>query len=257
MNTKVISMAAFKGGCAKTTSTSAIGAALASKLPSSKNNRILLIDMDPQANLTLGLGKDSEENASIVSLLNDGTFEPISIDENLELIRGDRYLSAFAKEMNNDEFRKNFYLKEALEPIIKSEKYSHILIDLPPQESVIVINALTASNFVLSPCDSEYYAVSGLCNIEKMIDSVQKYLNKNLEFLGVFITRFDSRKALHKQIKEMIQESYQDKLFQTEIKTNVALAEAAACGETIFSYDDKSVGAKCYKKLANELVGRI
>ena len=235
---KTIAISNHKGGILKTTSTANIGAHLASK-----GYRTLLIDLDPQFNLTTFFGVDSSDNNIFKVLVNSQSAEPIKIRESLfiipsdiELVRGE--LAMFP--MMERESR----LIKALNPI--KDKFDFILIDCPPALGLLTINAYYACDLIFVPVECEYLSFTGLKVLERALDSLEMDIDK------IFATKYDSRKVLHQSIFETIRED--ERAFKTAIRTNVASAESATVNKTIFEYAPTSNGAKDYENLANEII---
>ena len=145
-------------------------------------------------------------------------------------------------------------MREAIAPI--ASKYDYILIDCPPSLGLLTINALTAADEVYIPLQAHYLAIKGLTKIVEVIGKVQKRLNKNVQITGVFVTQFDKRKVLHRDVVETIYTYFQDKLFNSRIRDNIALAEAPSQGLDIFRYDPDCKGAEDYRSLCKEIIER-
>ena len=160
-------------------------------------------------------------------------------------------MSAIDIELSGEAGRE-FILKERLSKI--KDKYDYILLDTPPSLGLLTINAFTASDKILIPLQAEYLALQGLKKLSDVIVKVQSRLNQNLELAGVFLTQFDSRKVLNREINTMVNNYFKDKTLQTKIRDNVSLAEAPVNKMDIFSYDNKSNGAKDYKDLTKEIL---
>jgi len=242
----VISISNHKGGVGKTTSTINIGAGL-----NRLGYRVLLIDLDPQANLTQSLGVESPDVPSIYdSLRGEFSLIPIVIGEGLELIQSTLDLSGAEVELSGEAGRE-FILKELLDEVDKD--YDFILIDSAPSLGLLTINGLTASDYVLIPLQAQYLALQGLAKLMEVIEKIKKRLNKSLAIGGVFLTQYDKRKVLHRDVLETVEEHLKDKLLKSIIRDNIALAEAPAEGLDIFRYNEKSYGAEDYMKLSKEL----
>ena len=242
----VISISNHKGGVGKTTSTINIGAGL-----NRLGYRVLLIDLDPQANLTQSLGVESPDVPSIYdSLRGEFSLIPIVIGEGLELIQSTLDLSGAEVELSGEAGRE-FILKELLDEVDKD--YDFVLIDSAPSLGLLTINGLTASDYVLIPLQAQYLALQGLAKLMEVIEKIKKRLNKSLAIGGVFLTQYDKRKVLHRDVLETVEEHLKDKLLKSIIRDNIALAEAPAEGLDIFRYNEKSYGAEDYMKLSKEL----
>lgn len=243
---KVISISNHKGGVGKTTSTINIGAGL-NKL----GKNILLIDLDPQANLSQSLGVIEPESNIYGALRGDYKLEPTEIIKGLDIIPSTLDLSGAEVEMSGEAGRE-YILQEILEPLRAS--YDFILIDSPPSLGLLTINAFTASDLVLIPLQAQYLALQGLTKLMEVIDKIKKRLNKELEIGGVFITQYDNRKVLNRDVVSTIEDHFKDEVFKTKIRDNIALAEAPSMGLDIFRYQPKSYGAEDYLSLSKEIM---
>lgn len=243
---KVICVSNHKGGVGKTTSTMNIGAGL-----SQLGKKVLLVDLDPQANLTQCLGKEGQEKNVYGSLKGEYPLHPVVVSEGFHLIPSTLDLSGAEVELSGEAGRE-YILRELLEPVKKG--YDFILIDSPPSLGLLTLNALSASDSVLIPVQAEYLAMQGLSKLAEIIAKIKQRVNKKLEVGGVFITQFDSRKVLNKDIANAIDERFKDKVFKTKIRDNVALAEAPIAGQDIFTYSPKSYGAEDYLSLSREVL---
>lgn len=242
---KIIAISNHKGGVGKTTSTINLGAGL-NKL----GKKVLLIDLDPQANLSQSLGIIEPERTIYGALRGLHGLEPISILPGLDVVPSTLDLSGAEIELSGEAGRE-YILKELLEPLRK--KYSYILIDSPPSLGLLTINAFTASDQVFIPLQAQYLALQGLAKLVEVIDKIKRRLNPGLRIGGVFITQYDSRKVLNRDVVEAIKGHFPKELFSTVIRDNVALAEAPAQGLDIFRYNSKSNGAEDYLSLAKEI----
>ena len=243
-----IAISNHKGGEGKTTSTVNIGAGLAMA-----GKKVLLIDMDPQANLTQSYGI-TKSDVSVYEVLT-GEAKPmmVNIFENLDVLPSTLDLSGAEMELSNETGRE-YILREAIAEV--SQNYDYILIDCPPSLGLLTINALTAADEVFIPLQAHYLAIKGLTKIVEVIGKVQKRLNKNVQITGVFVTQFDKRKVLHRDVVETIYTYFQEKLFNTRIRDNIALAEAPSQGLDIFRYDPECKGAEDYRSLCQEIIER-
>lgn len=250
---KVISISNHKGGVGKTTSTINIGAGL-NKL----GKTVLLIDLDPQANLSQSLGLiDQELNiyTYIKGVSNNYKLpiKPIQIAKGLDLIPSTLDLSGAEIELSGEAGRE-YILRELIEPLRSS--YDYILIDNPPSLGLLTINAFTASDEVFIPLQAQYLALQGLSKLMEVIDKIKKRLNKDLKLGGVIITQYDNRKVLNRDVVSTIQAHFKNEVFKTKVRDNVALAEAPAQGLDIFRYQAKSYGAEDYLNLCKEIIKR-
>ena len=245
---KVISISNHKGGVGKTTSAINIGAGL-NKL----KKKVLLIDLDPQANLSQSLGVIEPERTIYGAIRGDYDIEPIEILKGLDLIPSTLDLSGAEVEMSGEAGRE-YILKELIEPLRPS--YDFIIIDSPPSLGLLTINAFTASDSILIPLQAQYLALQGLTKLIEVVDKIKRRLNKDLRIGGVFITQYDSRKILNRDVVATIEAHFKDEVFNTRIRDNIALAEAPAQGLDIFRYNPKSYGAEDYLSLSKEILKR-
>ena len=245
----IISLLNHKGGVGKTTSAINIGAGLVEL-----GKKVLLIDLDPQANLTLSLGIPRQRVTIYEALRGESEPEPYTVRENFDVITSSLDLSGAEMELINEAGRE-YILREMFEPL--TEIYDYIIIDCPPSLGLLTLNALTSSQFVIIPLQTEFLALQGLAKIKQVIDKVKFRLNKNLEIGGVVATMYDARRILNRDVVETIHKYFGDKVFKTYIRDTVALAEAPAQRKDIFTYQPKSVGAKDYMSLCHEIIARI
>lgn len=245
---KIISISNHKGGVGKTTSVVNIGAGL-NKL----GKKVLLIDLDAQANLSQSLGLTNQAKNIYTAIRGEHTLEPIQVLKDFDVVPSTLDLSGAEIELSNEAGRE-FILQELIMPIKKS--YDYILIDCPPSLGLLTINSFTASDEVFIPLQAEFLAMQGLSKLVEIIEKIKKRLNKNLKIGGVFITQYDNRKVLNRDVLATIQEHFKDNIFKTQIRDNVALAEAPAQGLDIFRYNAKSYGAEDYLALCKEIIKR-
>ena len=245
---KVISISNHKGGVGKTTSAINIGAGL-----QSLGKKILLIDLDPQANLSQSLGLIDQKKNIYGALRGEYKLQPINVASGLDVIPSTLDLSGAEVELSGEAGRE-FILRELIEPLKSS--YDYILIDCPPSLGLLTINSFTASDEVFIPLQAQYLAIQGLSKLVEIIEKIKARLNKKLIVGGVFITQYDSRKVLNRDVVETIQANFKKEIFKTKIRDNVALAEAPTQGEDIFSYQPKSYGAEDYLALCREILKR-
>ena len=243
---KVISISNHKGGVGKTTSAINIGAGL-NKL----GKKVLLIDLDPQANLSLSLGLIDQERTIYGAIRGQYKLQPIQVVKGLDVIPSTLDLSGAEVEMGAER-NSQYILRELIEPLRAS--YNYIIIDSPPSLGLLTINAFTASDEVFIPLQAHYLALQGLNKLVDVIEMVKDKLNKTLKLGGIFITLYDGRKVLNRDVASIIEEHYQDKLFKTRVRENIALAEAPAQDLDIFSYSPKSYGAEDYLSLCKEII---
>ena len=245
---KVISISNHKGGVGKTTSAINIGAGL-----QSLGKKILLIDLDPQANLSQSLGLIDQKKNIYGALRGEYKLQPINVASGLDVIPSTLDLSGAEVELSGEAGRE-FILRELIEPLKSS--YDYILIDCPPSLGLLTINSFTASDEVFIPLQAQYLAIQGLSKLVEIIEKIKARLNKKLIVGGVFITQYDSRKVLNRDVVETIQANFKKEIFKTKIRDNVALAEAPTQGEDIFRYQPKSYGAEDYLALCREILKR-
>ncbi len=243
---KVISISNHKGGVGKTTSSINIGAGLV-KL----KKKVLLIDLDPQANLSQSLGVLEPELNIYGALRGDYELQPIEIIKGLYLIPSTLDLSGAEVEMSGEPGRE-YILKELIDPI--KDNYDFIIIDSPPSLGLLTINSFTASDEILIPLQAQYLALQGLTKLLEVVDKIKKRLNKGLKIGGVFITQYDKRKVLNRDVASTIDLHFKNTVFKTKIRDNIALAEAPAQGLDIFRYNPKSYGAEDYLTLSKEIL---
>lgn len=248
---KIMSIANQKGGVGKTTSSVNLSASLAEL-----NNKVLLVDIDPQGNATSGVGVNKADvNQCVYNVLvEDLPAEEVIIPTetvNLDIIPATIQLAGAEIELVPT-ISREIRLKKSLE--ILKESYDYIIIDCPPSLGLLTINALTSSDTVLIPVQCEYYALEGLSQLLNTIRLVQKHLNKELMIEGVLLTMLDARTNLGLQVIEEVKKYFQDKVYKSIIPRNVRLGEAPSHGKPISTYDPKSRGAQVYLELAKEVM---
>lgn len=246
---RIIALANQKGGVAKTTTCLTLGVALARR-----GRRVLLVDLDPQANLTQGLGIDpyQAEATTYEVLLNPERgvqFATQHIDPNLDVLPATLDMAAAELELAG-KIGRELLLREALAS--SQNAYDYILIDPPPSLGLFTINALVAATEVVIPLQVHIYALRGMAQLQKTVTLIQK-LNPALEITGIVCTMVDRRNNLSVTVEAEIRERFPDLVYQTVIPFNIRLAEAPASGTSIFDYDPASAGAKAYMALAEEV----
>jgi chromosome partitioning protein len=245
----VISLLNHKGGVGKTTSAINIGAGLAEL-----DKRVLLIDLDPQANLTVSLGVPRLKVTIYESLRGDSGLEPYEVKPRLDVVSSTLDLSGAEMELINEAGRE-YVLRELIEQI--EHEYDFVIIDCPPSLGLLTLNALTSSAYVIIPLQTEFLALQGVAKIKQIVDKVRFRLNKNLQIGGVVATMYDNRKVLNRDVLSTIQKYFGEKVFKTLIRDNVSLAEAPAERKDIFGYSPNSAGAEDYLNLSKEILERV
>ena len=248
---KVISVTNQKGGVGKTTTSINLAASLAKR-----GRRVLLIDMDPQGNSTVGCGieLDDVEYTIYDILLEEATAKQALISSpcGVDLLTANGDLAGAQVELLN-EIGRELRLKNALVDL--QADYDYVFIDCPPALNVLTINALVASNSVLIPMQCEYFALEGLSALISTVRKIRETLNPNLSIEGLLRTMFDGRNSLANEVSKQLQAHFGDKVYCTIIPRNVRLAEAPSYGEPAIIYDPSSKGAKAYLALADEMLG--
>ena len=250
---RIIAIANQKGGVGKTTTAINLSSSLASL-----GKKVLAIDMDPQGNMSSGLGVDKNEvEKTVYDLIigNIGIEECIyeEVIENLDVLPSNIDLSAAEIELIGVD-NKEYILRDEVNKV--KEKYDFIIIDCPPALSMLTINAMTTSDSVLVPIQCEYYALEGLSQLIHTIELVQERLNPELEIEGVVFTMYDARTNLSLQVVENVKDNLNQNIYKTIIPRNVRLAEAPSYGMPINLYDPKSKGTESYLLLAEEVINK-
>ena len=242
-----------KGGVGKTTTVINTAAYFAKK-----GKRVLVVDSDPQGNATSGLAIDKRQlSQSLYEMLVDPSASITdaivsSKMENLDVLPANETLAAAEVDLVQTLER-----EKQLSRVLDNVSYDAALIDCPPSLGLLTINALTAADYVVIPVQAEYYALEGLGQLLDIVQRVRSGLNPRLELLGVVITMHDKRTMLSGQVKQELVKHFGDKLLRTEIPRNIRLAEAPSYGVSIFEHDKWSKGARAYKLVAEDLMGRL
>ncbi len=256
MPTKVIAVANQKGGVGKTTTAVNLAACLASL-----DLRVLLLDLDPQANATSGVGLEKTEGGSSYRvLLGEGTLlekiKPTAY-ERLEVVPSEVDLCAADLQMSRLD-NHLLRLKEALQPVLDAGRFDVVLIDCPPSLGLLTLNAFVASHGLLIPLQCEYYALEGISMLHRMLGQLREAnVNPELTTFGVVMTMFDGRTKLCNEVVGEVRKQLGEKVFETLIPRSTRLAEAPSFGQPIIYYDKYSSGAAAYQLLAQEFVERL
>ena len=250
---RTIAIANQKGGVGKTTTAINLSACLAEK-----GKKVLAVDMDPQGNMTSGLGvdKDSVENTIYNLIIGEAKMEEVLIKdvlENLDIIPTNIDLSGAEIELLDVE-EKEYIVRNEIDKI--KDNYDFIIIDCPPSLSMLTINAMTTADSVLVPIQCEYYALEGLSQLIHTVELVRDRVNPKLTIEGVVFTMYDARTNLSLQVVENVKDNLEQTIYKTIIPRNIRLAEAPSYGIPINKYDPKSAGAESYLRLADEVIDK-
>lgn len=248
----IISISNQKGGVGKTTTTQALACAL-----KGRGFNVLVIDMDPQANLTFCLGADNESSPTIYEVLRgDASLaDAIQITEGADIVSANILLSGI--ELEFTQTGREFLLHECLQTV--HNQYDYVLIDTPPALSILTVNAFTASDYIIVPMLSDIFSLQGIAQLFETVTKVRKYCNPKLKIGGILLTRFNNRTILSNEIKgtaELIAQDLEIVLFETKIRTSIALSEAQSMQKNMLAYNKRANAVQDYQDFVEELFTR-
>ena len=251
---KIIAVTNQKGGVGKTTTATNLSAGF-----SLLGKKVLIIDLDPQANTTLGMGiKKGQIKKDIYDVIVNGEkiskviIGALSKNIKIDVVPASVNLAGADISLHQKNKTNDNVIKDAVEEV--RDNYDYIIIDCPPSLGLLNRNALTAADSVIIPIQCEYYALEGMTQLLATIRIIKKVFNSKLKIEGILLTMFDSRTNLAKEVKEEIEKLFKEKVYHTTIPRNIKLAEAPQYGQTIFDYDKNSLGAKSYLRLSQEVI---
>lgn len=249
---KVISISNQKGGVGKTTTAGAIAAGF--KL---KEYKVLCVDLDPQSNLSFSAGAETEDCPTIYEILRGEAKTSFSIQKmpSFDIISSNILLSGI--ELEFTQTGREFLLKEALNTV--KDKYDYIFIDTPPALSILTVNAFTASDYIIIPMNADIFSLQGIAQLSETIDRVRKYCNPNLKVEGIVLTKYNKRTILSREIKgtgELIAQQLNTNIFNSTIRSSVAIMEAQTNQQDIYNYSPKNAASQDYMDLVEELIER-
>lgn len=249
---KVISISNQKGGVGKTTTTGAVAAGF-----KQKGYKVLCVDLDPQSNLSFSAGAETEDCPTIYEILKGEAKTSFSIQKmpSFDIISSNILLSGI--ELEFTQTGREFLLKEAL--ISVKDKYDYIFIDTPPALSILTVNAFTASDFIIIPMLTDIFSLQGIAQLSETIERVKRYCNPNLKVEGIVLTKYNKRTILSREIKgtaELIAEQLNTSIFNSTIRSSVAIMEAQTNQQDIYNYAPKNLAAQDYMELVEELIER-
>ena len=250
--TKIISIANQKGGVGKTTTTINLATSL-----SAANRRVLLVDADPQGNASTGMGIDYDNRSpNLYDIISSGIFDESALKKtivpNLDIITANTNLAASEIELASVE-RREFVISNILSKI---KNYDYILIDCPPALGLLTINSLVASNSIIVPLQSEFFALEGISSLMNSVQLIKENYNPVLEVEGILLTMVDKRNSLSSLVEKDVREHFGDTVYETTIPRNVKISEAPSHGKPAILYDVNCSGSMAYISLAREIINK-
>jgi chromosome partitioning protein len=249
---KIISVNIQKGGCAKTTTSINLGSCL-----NTKGNKVLLIDSDPQSNLSYACGVESSEKTLYEVLRGNCKIDEAIVSlEEFDIIPSNILLSGAEQEFTKT--GREYILKDALEPVLNV--YDYIIIDTPPSLGILTVNSLTCANYTLIPTEASFFSLQGLGQLYQNIETVRKYCNKDLQILGLLLVKYSDRTNLNKTVSEMVEDAAKEmntKIFNTKISESVKVKEAQGMQVTLKSYAPDCKPFINYMELTEEILSEV